>query len=157
MNRDKQRSSSERKMLPMVSGSVRRWLRWEGAAALALSAMLYWREGASWWVFGACFLLPDVTMLGYLGGRRLGASLYNAGHSYLGPVLLAVFSFGLSPDGIAAALIWASHIGFDRTLGYGLKYPTAFGDTHLGRLGPQTKGSAGSSTRTLTMDDQGLL
>ena len=30
------------------------------------------------------------------------------------------------------ALIWAAHIGVDRVLGYGLKYPTAFRDTHLG-------------------------
>ena len=33
------------------------------------------------------------------------------------------------------ALIWAAHIGFDRALGYGLKYPTSFGETHLGRIG----------------------
>jgi hypothetical protein len=29
-------------------------------------------------------------------------------------------------------LIWTAHIGFDRALGIGLKYPTGFGDTHLG-------------------------
>jgi len=28
-------------------------------------------------------------------------------------------------------LIWISHIGLDRMLGYGLKYPTQFRDTHL--------------------------
>jgi hypothetical protein len=33
-----------------------------------------------------------------------------------------------------AALIWCAHIGFDRTLGYGLKYAEGFGYTHLGRL-----------------------
>ena len=29
------------------------------------------------------------------------------------------------------ALIWVAHIGMDRLMGYGLKYPSAFKDTHL--------------------------
>ena len=33
------------------------------------------------------------------------------------------------------ALIWVNHIGIDRLMGYGLKYPAGFGWTHLGRLG----------------------
>ena len=32
------------------------------------------------------------------------------------------------------ALIWLAHIGMDRLLGYGLKYPSAFKDTHLQRV-----------------------
>jgi hypothetical protein len=39
------------------------------------------------------------------------------------------------PAAAAGGLIWIAHIGFDRALGYGLKYPTGFGDTHLGRIG----------------------
>ena len=35
---------------------------------------------------------------------------------------------------IGFSLIWLAHIGFDRTLGYGLKCPTAFKDTHLQRV-----------------------
>jgi hypothetical protein len=31
--------------------------------------------------------------------------------------------------------IWLAHIGADRALGHGLKYATAFGDTHLGYIG----------------------
>ena len=31
-------------------------------------------------------------------------------------------------------LIWAAHIGMDRMLGFGLKYPTRFQDTHLQRV-----------------------
>jgi hypothetical protein len=31
----------------------------------------------------------------------------------------------------------------DRTSGFGLKYPTAFGDTHLGRIGRNRAASAG--------------
>ena len=32
------------------------------------------------------------------------------------------------------ALIWLAHTGADRLFGYGLKYPTAFKDTHLSRV-----------------------
>jgi len=39
------------------------------------------------------------------------------------------------PICVAISLIWTAHIGFDRVQGYGLKYPTAFSDTHLGRIG----------------------
>ena len=35
---------------------------------------------------------------------------------------------------VQLALIWLAHIGADRLLGYGLKYPTAFTDTHLQRV-----------------------
>lgn len=42
----------------------------------------------------------------------------------------------LRDDGLVLSLclIWLAHIGMDRMLGYGLKYPTDFKDTHLGRL-----------------------
>ena len=36
---------------------------------------------------------------------------------------------------LAVALVWCAHIGFDRALGYGLKYAAGFRETHLGRLG----------------------
>ena len=69
---------------------------------------------------------------------RWGALAYNAAHSYLGAVgLLAAGVLGASPLLLAAALVWCAHIGFDRVLGYGLKYSAGFGHTHLGRLGPQ--------------------
>lgn len=32
------------------------------------------------------------------------------------------------------SLLRVVHIGFDRALGYGLKYPTGFKDTHLQRV-----------------------
>jgi hypothetical protein len=44
-------------------------------------------------------------------------------------------ALGLVPVYWQVPLIWIGHIGFDRVLGYGLKYPTAFRDTHLGQLG----------------------
>lgn len=117
-----------------ATGSVRLWLRLEGVAVLALAAWLFARGGHSWRLFAMLFLLPDASFAGYLAGPRVGAIAYNLLHSYVGPVLLAI-AFVASGRPPVIALVWAAHIGFDRMLGYGLKYPTAFGDTHLGAIG----------------------
>jgi hypothetical protein len=120
----------------MVSGSVRGLLRLEALAVMVAAGLLYSRSGAGWGQFVALFLVPDVSFAGYLFGPRIGAASYNTMHSYLGPVLLGVLTgLGLLPAAIGpVAMIWAAHVGFDRSLGYGLKYATAFGDTHLGQL-----------------------
>ena len=74
-------------------------------------------------------------MVGYLGGTRVGTTSYNAAHTYVGPVVLGATAVVTGTDAAAEiALIWLTHIGFDRALGYGLKYPSAFKDTHLQRL-----------------------
>jgi hypothetical protein len=112
------------------------FLRLEGLAAVALSAVFYARTGASWWLFAALWLTPDLSMLGYLGGPKLGARIYNAIHSYVTPATLAVTGLLLkSPAILPYALIWMNHIGVDRVMGYGLKYPDGFKFTHLGTLG----------------------
>jgi hypothetical protein len=110
-------------------------LRLEGLAAAALSAVFYAHTGASWWLFAALWLAPDLSMLGYLAGPRWGARVYNAIHSYVTPATLAVSSLLLhSPSLLPIAFIWINHIGVDRLMGYGLKYPQGFGWTHLSRL-----------------------
>jgi len=119
-----------------AQGMPRALLRLEGALVLAAALLAYAHLGGSWTWFAALFLLPDLSLLGYLAGPRVGAVAYNAGHSHLAPALLAVASvaFG-APALLLGAAIWVGHIGLDRMLGYGLKYGTAFGDTHLGRVG----------------------
>lgn len=121
-----------------VTGSVRVWLRLEGLAVLAASLFFYQRQSASWLLLAVLFFAPDLFMLGYLTGPRIGAAMYNIVHSYLLPLALLLMAILTAhPALIPYALIWTAHIGFDRSLGYGLKYPSAFGDTHLGRLGKQ--------------------
>lgn len=116
-----------------VGGAPRAWLRLEGLAVLALAVLLFELGGHSWLLFAALFLVPDVSFAAYLAGPRAGAIGYNVAHSYVGPVLVAALAL-LTGRPPVAALIWAAHIGFDRALGYGLKYPSGFADTHLGRL-----------------------
>jgi hypothetical protein len=119
-----------------VTGGPLTILRLEGAAVLALAAAAYGHSGAGWGLFAACFLVPDLAFLGYLAGPRVGAAAYNATHSYVGAALLGALGVGLgAPLASSLALVWAAHVGFDRMLGYGLKYASAFGHTHLGRIG----------------------
>ena len=112
--------------------SPRILLRVEGAAVLIVSLLSYqWNHG-SWLRFALLFLLPDLSMLGYAAGIRVGAITYNAVHTYVGPLLLATYSFVSNrPAIVLLSLIWIAHIGFDRMIGFGLKYPTRFNDTHL--------------------------
>jgi hypothetical protein len=110
-------------------------LRTEGVALLALSVLLYRVNGESWLLFGALLFAPDVSMLGYLAGPKVGAAIYNAFHTYALPAVVgALGMIFASPVAVAVALIWFAHIGVDRTVGYGLKYPTSFKDTHLERV-----------------------
>lgn len=117
-----------------VTGAVRGWLRVEGLAVLALSVTLYWVLGASWLWFALLFLAPDLSFAAYLAGPRVGALAYNVAHTYALPLALLTAALLLELGRPAhLTLIWTAHIGLDRALGFGLKYPTAFGDTHLGR------------------------
>ncbi len=118
------------------SSSVLFLLRFEGFAIAAITAVLYARTGASWWLFAALWLAPDLSMLGYFAGACWGARVYNAIHTYVTPAALALCALLLQGHiALAIALIWANHIGVDRLLGYGLKYADGFGYTHLSRVG----------------------
>lgn len=110
-------------------------LRGEGIALLAATSLLYWREDGSWFLFALVFFLFDLSMLGYARGSRDGAVIYNIGHTTAVPVMLGVFSVVTDQSwGTSIALIWLAHIGFDRVLGYGLKYAEGFKHTHLARV-----------------------
>ncbi|WP_432728129.1 DUF4260 domain-containing protein [Variovorax sp. W6] len=119
-----------------VTGGVRALLQLEGAVVLGVALAAYAQFGAGWGVFALWLLAPDLSLLGYLAGPRTGAVLYNAAHSYVGPVLLlALGVLAAMPWAVAGSLIWLAHIGMDHALGYGLKYATGFAATHLGRIG----------------------
>lgn len=110
-------------------------LRLEGAALFFCVLFFYHSLRGSWILFIALFLWPDILMLGYLVSPRLGSRLYNLVHTEVLPAALAVSAFALhQTPALAFTLIWLGHIGLDRALGYGLKYPTFFKDTHLQRV-----------------------
>lgn len=110
-------------------------VRAEGAAVAFGAIALYAQLDYSWWIFLALVLAPDLSMIGYLGGETVGAATYDAAHTYAIPVVLAtVGMLGDADIAIQVGLIWLAHIGVDRAIGYGLKYPTGFKDTHIQRI-----------------------
>jgi Domain of unknown function (DUF4260) len=119
-----------------ATGGVGTLLRLEGLMLLAGMTLLYALSGGSWWIYAILFLAPDLSFAGYLAGPRIGAIIYNAAHSYLAPIALMTAGFALAlPLALSIGTIWLAHIGFDRALGYGLKYSAGFGFTHLGHIG----------------------
>ncbi len=107
-------------------------LRIEEASLLTAALLLYAHMHFSWLLFAALFLAPDLFMLGYLANPRTGAAVYNLAHVLLLPLTLFALTFATNRPHLAAiSIIWFSHIAFDRLLGYGLKYPAHFKDTHL--------------------------
>jgi|SRR5690606_322409 len=111
-------------------------LRAENAVLLLAALAAYHLTDGSWWVFLLLILAPDLSMLGYLVGPRMGAWSYNALHSWIAAVLLCFAGLATgSLFTVHLAIILAAHIAADRMLGYGLKHKSGFQDTHLGRIG----------------------
>jgi Domain of unknown function (DUF4260) len=119
-----------------IHPTVRSWLRLEGLAAFLMGLAIYGANGGPWLLVIPFLLLPDVSMLGYLRDPRFGAFTYNLVHNWA--IGLAVLGLGVW-SGISwvvlVGAILVAHVGMDRVAGYGLKLPTSFHDTHLGRIG----------------------
>ena len=115
---------------------ARPWLRAEGVGTLAAGLAGFLYLGLPWWAFVLLLIVPDVSMAGYLRGPRVGAIVYNVAHDLATGV--AVAGVGLAIGSVpvtAAGAILVAHSGMDRMVGYGLKLPSSFKDTHLGRIG----------------------
>jgi hypothetical protein len=111
-------------------------LRAEQLAILALGIGLWLVNGGPAWLLIPAWLLVDLSMVGYLGGPRLGSITYNAAHNLVLPVVLLGLGWWTgTPWLLLAGAVFVTHVGLDRALGYGLKLPTDFRDTHLGRIG----------------------
>ena len=118
--------------------STRSWLRAEGVAAFLAGLAIFGATGGPWLLAVPLLLLPDVSAIGYLRGPRLGALTYNLVHNWaLGVAVLGIGAWsGMGGLTIAGAILVA-HVGMDRAMGYGLKLPTSFQETHLGRIGKE--------------------
>jgi len=122
--------------VPAVTTDPIRVLRLEGLALLVAVLVAYGTLGFSWWAFAALVLLPDLSMLAYAAGPRVGATVYNLAHATVLPIAAALVGYLTGSDVmLLVGLVWLAHVGVDRAFGYGLKHPTGFHDTHLGRIG----------------------
>jgi len=111
-------------------------LRAESLAIFVAGVLLYVQlSGHALWLV-PLLLVPDLSAVGYVAGPRVGAITYNLAHNLV--TALAIVAIGwyaaIAPLALAGAILVA-HVGMDRVLGFGLKLPTDFKDTHLGRIG----------------------
>ena len=121
---------------PVIGTAVGIILRAEHLAILVAGVVLWLANGGPPLLLIPAWLLVDASMIGYLGGPRLGSITYNAAHNLVLP--LALIGLGWWTDvgwQVLAGAVFLTHVGLDRTLGYGLKLPSDFRDTHLGRIG----------------------
>jgi hypothetical protein len=115
-------------------------LRIEGLAVFAAALIAYQVLGGNWWIFALLILAPDLAMLGGLVSPAFGARAYNAAHTYTVPAVAGALAWLAGATYLLPfAIIWIAHIGADRALGYGLKYPGTFHQTHLGLIGKARK------------------
>ena len=111
-------------------------LRLDGLVVFVATLVAYQALGGNWWLFALLILAPDLSMLGAMAGKVTGTRIYNLAHSYFVPVGIGVAAWLAGATAVLPyMLIWAAHIAIDRAVGYGLKYPGSFKDTHLGRMG----------------------
>lgn len=119
----------------MIERLPSRLLRLEGLAVLVGALVLYFDAGFGWLLLLLLVLAPDLSAVGYLAGQTVGAAGYDLVHTYVLPMALTVVGVLVDREmATQIALIWFAHIGGDRFLAYGLKYPTRFKDTHLQRV-----------------------
>lgn len=110
-------------------------LHLEGAALFLAALTLYAQFNFGWWQFALLLLVPDLAMVGYLHNEQTGSLCYNVAHTYVLPIVLGTVALLLNfALGMQLAIIWLAHIGLDRLLGYGLKYPSSFKSTHFSKV-----------------------
>ncbi|HMS23697.1 MAG TPA: DUF4260 domain-containing protein [Candidatus Saccharibacteria bacterium] len=134
------------------------FLRLEGLVFVAFGLYLFASLEVSWVWFLLLIMLPDISMFGYLFNKKIGAIIYNLGHSLILPFCLLFINallldkynnlhvmvptpeyyYTLVDALFVSVAVWIAHIGMDRALGFGLKTSEGFHHTHLGIIGKKT-------------------
>ncbi|MCH7413955.1 DUF4260 domain-containing protein [Belliella sp. R4-6] len=108
-------------------------LKLEELGQFILSILLFVQLDYVWWLFPACLLLPDLSMIGYLLNPKIGARLYNLFHHKLVAIIILVIGFFLENQLMElSGIILFGHAAMDRIFGYGLKFDDNFKNTHQG-------------------------
>lgn len=111
-------------------------LKLEELGQFIFSIFLFMQLEYAWWVFPACILLPDLSMIGYLFKSKTGAWVYNFFHHKLLGIAALIIGLWLNlPILTLSGTIIFGHSAMDRLFGYGLKYNDNFKNTHLGWIG----------------------
>jgi len=101
-----------------------------------LSIFLFNQLSFAWWWFPTLILLPDISMIGYAAGNKIGAIVYNFFHHKAVAIAVYMLGFYLHNELIQLiGIILFGHSSMDRFFGYGLKTFAGFKSTHLGEIG----------------------
>lgn len=114
---------------------MKKILMFEEAAmfAFCLAALYVQPLSFSWWLWPLLFLLPDVSMIGYVINAATGALTYNVLHHKGTAVVILLAGYYIGhPYLILCGWILLGHSSMDRVFGYGLKHTDHFKHTHLG-------------------------
>jgi hypothetical protein len=104
-----------------------------GLSIYALSLM-----DVEWWYYVLFVLGPDISMIGYVFGNRIGSVSYNLFHHKAIAVALFVIGFATNIHFMQILVIFLfGHSSMDRMFGYGLKLSEGFKYTHLGIIGKE--------------------
>jgi hypothetical protein len=115
--------------------TINKIVRFENGFAFAISFYIYMQLDFPIWLFFALLLVPDITMIGYVINAKIGATVYNIGHSFILPLLFVLGYFYFLKDFLLIiSIVWLAHIFMDRLLGFGLKYKESFNNTHIQKL-----------------------
>ena len=122
----------------MDNGKLNYVLRIESMFIFVAAISLYYTQDYKWKTFAIFLLAPDLSMIGYLINKKIGAIIYNLGHTYATPALLLLYSYTCNQDLLYPyIIIWTTHIAMDRMIGFGLKSFKGFRYTHLGFVGKE--------------------
>jgi len=115
---------------------MRKLIQLEELAMFVLSIYLFSRLQFAWWWYPALILLPDISMVGYVAGNKVGAATYNFVHHKAVAIVIYIAGLYWQNEVLQlAGLILFGHSSMDRMMGYGLKTNAGFKFTHLGEIG----------------------
>jgi hypothetical protein len=115
------------------------FIRMENLIVLAITLAIYFGHFETTWqrvaLFVGLLIVPDVSMLGYVFGGKIGGFCYDLFHFY--PVAAACVLGGMRfgvPVATDIGLIWCIHIAQDRVRGFGFKYAGRYDDGYMYRI-----------------------
>src|SRR5579863_10327361 len=99
----------------MTNSGPKVLLHLEGLAVFGVGCFAYAKTGSGWLWFALFFLAPDLSMMGYALGRRVGALCDNVFHTYALPLALGAAGIVMHAGVLESiSALWLAHIGLDR-------------------------------------------
>ena len=90
---------------------MRSVIKLENTFIFIITIAVYVKLEFSIWLFLLLLLVPDIFMLGYVINRKTGSYVYNIGHTYITPIIIALLYLYIDERLLLQiSLIWLAHI-----------------------------------------------